>query len=338
MRTVQEYLAAIDRSGCVWRAALMVGSLVSAPQVAVAADGAESYPARPLRMVVPFPAGGPTDISARILAQKLTEGWTRQVVVDNRGGANGIIGQDAVAKANPDGYTILVQSVAYAVNPSLYKLPYDSDRDFLPVTLVAATPLMLVVNPSIPAQSVQELIVLARAKPNQLNYASFGNGSIAHLAGELLKTSAGISMTHVAYKGVPQSISDVVAGQCQLMFPTIPSALPFTKTNRLRGLAVTSRQRTSLAPDLPTMPEAGVRGYEASTWFGVFLPAGVPQPIVSKLHAQLVRIMGQPDVKAQFDTQGFELHPMTPEEFKRFIRGETDKYAKVVKAAGVKVE
>jgi tripartite-type tricarboxylate transporter receptor subunit TctC len=309
-----------------------------ASHTAVAADATDTYPQRPIRMVVPFPAGGPTDISARILAQKLTETWGRQVVVDNRGGANGIIGQDAAAKANPDGYTILVQSVAFAVNPSLYKLPYDTDRDFLPVTLVAATPLMLVVNPAVPASNVKELVALAKAKPNQLNYASFGNGSIAHLAGELLKTSAGVSMTHVAYKGVPQSISDVVAGQCQVMFPTIPSALPFTKSNRLRGLAVTSRQRTALAPELPTMPEAGVRGYEASTWFGVFFPAGVPQPIVGKTHATLLRIMAQPEVKSQFDSQGFELQPMKPEEFRRFIRAETEKYAKVVKAAGVKVE
>jgi tripartite-type tricarboxylate transporter receptor subunit TctC len=316
--------------------ALAACALVS--HAAVAADATDTYPQRPIRMVVPFPAGGPTDISARILAQKLTETWGRQVVVDNRGGANGIIGQDAAAKANPDGYTILVQSVAFAVNPSLYKLPYDTDRDFLPVTLVAATPLMLVVNPAVPASSVKELVALAKAKPNQLNYASFGNGSIAHLAGELLKTSAGVSMTHVAYKGVPQSISDVVAGQCQVMFPTIPSALPFTKSNRLRALAVTSRQRTSLAPELPTMPEAGVRGYEASTWFGVFFPAGVPQPIVGKTHATLLRIMAQPEVKSQFDSQGFELQPMKPEEFRRFIRAETEKYAKVVKAAGVKVE
>ncbi|MDB5867052.1 MAG: hypothetical protein JWO70_4858 [Betaproteobacteria bacterium] len=320
----------------VLRGALAACALAS--HTAVAADATDTYPQRPIRMVVPFPAGGPTDISARILAQKLTETWGRQVVVDNRGGANGIIGQDAAAKANPDGYTILVQSVAFAVNPSLYKLPYDTDRDFLPVTLVAATPLMLVVNPAVPASNVKELVALAKAKPNQLNYASFGNGSIAHLAGELLKTSAGVSMTHVAYKGVPQSISDVVAGQCQVMFPTIPSALPFTKSNRLRGLAVTSRQRTALAPELPTMPEAGVRGYEASTWFGVFFPAGVPQPIVGKTHATLLRIMAQAEVKSQFDSQGFELQPMKPEEFRRFIRAETEKYAKVVKAAGVKVE
>jgi tripartite-type tricarboxylate transporter receptor subunit TctC len=331
-----------SRTAIKLRALSVLASIITCTVIgahnATAADNREGYPARPIRMVVPFPAGGPTDISARILAQKLTEGWTRQVVVDNRGGANGIIGQDAAAKANPDGYTILVQSVAFAVNPSLYTLPYDSEKDFLPVTLVAATPLMLVINPGVPAHSVKELVALAKAKPSQLNYASFGNGSIAHLAGELLKTSAGITMTHVAYKGVPQSISDVVSGQCQVMFPTIPSALPFTKSNRLRGLAVTSPQRSPLSPELPTMPEAGVRGYEASTWFGVFFPAGVAHPILSKLHAELLRIMAQPDVKAQFDSQGFTLQPMKPDEFRRFIRAETDKYARVVKAAGVKVE
>ena len=193
------------------------------------AQGAASYPDRPLRIVVPFPAGGPTDISARIIGQKLTEAWGQPVVVDNRAGANGIIGQEAVAKAKPDGYTILLQSIAFAVNPSLYKLPYDTDRDFIPVTLVASTPLLLVVNPNVPAKSVAELVALARARPGRLNFASFGNGSIAHLAGELLNAQAGIKTTHVAYKGVPQSIADVIAGEVQLMFPTIPSALPHVR-------------------------------------------------------------------------------------------------------------
>ena len=315
--------------------AVVAAALATAPAAAVAAD---TYPNKPLRIVVPFPAGGPTDISARILGQKLTDAWGQPVVVDNRAGGNGIIGQEVAARATPDGHTLLVQSVAFAVNPSLYKLPYDSGKDFQPVTLVASTPLMLIVNPAVAAKSVKELVALLRAKPGQLNYASFGNGSIAHLAGELFKTSTQTSMVHVAYKGVPQAITDVIGGQCQVMFPTIPSALPHTKSGKVRGLAVTSKQRSSLAPEMPTMPEAGVPGYEASTWFGVFLPAGVPRPVLAKLHGELLRILKQPDVKSQFDTQGFELAPDSPEAFARFIRTETEKYARVVKAAGVKVE
>jgi tripartite-type tricarboxylate transporter receptor subunit TctC len=299
---------------------------------------AQGYPDRPLRIVVPFPAGGPTDISARIIGQKLTEAWGQPVVVDNRAGANGIIGQEAVAKAKPDGYTILLQSIAFAVNPSLYKLPYDTDKDFIPVTLVASTPLMLVVNPNVPAKSVADLVALAKAKPGQLNFASFGNGSIAHLAGELLNTTAGVRMTHVAYKGVPQSIADVIAGEVQLMFPTIPSALPHVKSGKLRGLAVTSRERSPLAPELPTMIEAGIPGYESGTWFGLFYPAGTPQAIVAKLHGEAVRILRLPEVKAQFENQGFDPIGSTPEEFRKFIRDEMEKYARVTKAAGVKVE
>lgn len=297
-----------------------------------------AYPDKPLRLIVPFPAGGPTDISARIIGQKLTEAWGQQVVVDNRAGANGIIGQDAVAKAKPDGYTLLLQSVAFAVNPSLYKLPYDSEKDFIPVTMVASTPLMLVVNPEVRAKSVGELVALAKANPGQLNYASFGNGSIAHLAAELFSTRAGIRMAHVAYKGVPQAQADVIAGQVQVMLPTIPSALPHIRSGKLRGLAVTSRQRSPLAPELPTMIEAGIPDYESHTWFGFFFPAGTAQAIVAKLHAEVVRILALPEIKAQFKNQGFDTGGNTPDEFRRFVREETEKYAGVVKAAGVKVE
>lgn len=300
---------------------------------------ADDYPNKPLRLIVPFPAGGPTDLTARLIGQKLSDAWHQQVVVDNRGGANGIIGQDAVAKANPDGYTLMVQSIAFSVNPALYKLPYDPVKDFIPVTQTGSTPLMLVVNPAVPAKTLKELIAVAKLKPNQLNYASFGQGSIAHLAGEMLKTMAGIQMVHVGYKGVPQSVSDVIAGQCQVMFPTITSALPHVNSGKLRGIAVTSRQR--LAPavsELPTMIDAGLPGYETGTWHGVFLPAGTPQPIVAKLYTEVVRIIKLPDVKELFLSQGFEPLGTTSAEFAKFTRAEMDKYAKVVKAANVKVE
>ncbi len=298
----------------------------------------DDYPNKPIRMIVPFPAGGPTDITARIIGQKLSEAWGHPVVIDNRGGANGIIGQDAVAKADPDGYTMMTQSIAFAVNPSLYKLPYDPVRDFTPVTEVASTPLMLVVYPGVPARTVKELLAYAKTKPNQINYASFGQGSIAHLAAEMLKTATGIQMVHVAYKGVPQSVGDTIAGQCQVMFPTIPSALPHVRTGRLRGLAVTSAQRVAVAPDQPTMIEAGVPGYVTGTWNGIFLPGGVPKPLVARLNAEIVRIVKSPDVRQQFDSQGFDPLGSSPEEFAKFVRQEMDKYARVVKTAGVKVE
>jgi tripartite-type tricarboxylate transporter receptor subunit TctC len=318
---------------------LLRPALLTALLLLPVAAHADDYPNKPLRLIVPFPAGGPTDLTARIIGQKLSEAWRQQVVVDNRGGANGIIGQDAVAKANPDGYTLMVQSIAFSVNPALYKLPYDPIKDFIPVTQTGSTPLMLVVNPAVQAKTLRDLIALAKAKPNQLNYASFGQGSIAHLAGEMLKTMAGVQMTHVAYKGVPQSVSDVIAGQCQVMFPTITSALQHVNSGKLRGLAVTSRQR--LAPavsELPTMIEAGLPGYETGTWHGVFLPGATPKPLVTRLYTEVVRIIKLPDVKELFLSQGFEPLGTTTEEFAKFTRAEMEKYAKVVKAANVKVE
>ncbi len=319
-----------------YRCAAIAVPLLLAGHTALAAE--RDYPNKPVRMIVPFPAGGPTDLTARIIGQKLSEAWGVPVVIDNRGGANGIIGQDAVAKSNPDGYTMMTQSVAFAVNPSLYQLPYDPVKDFAPVSQVATTPLMLVVNPAVPAKTVKELIAYVKTKPNQVNYASFGQGSIAHLAAEMLKTATGIQMVHIAYKGVPQSVGDTIAGQTQVMFPTIPSALPHVRSGRLRGLAVTSAQRVAVAPEQPTMIEAGVPGYVTGTWNGIFLPAGVPKPVVMALHAEIVRSIRLPDVKQQFDSQGFDPLGSSPEEFSKFVRQEMDKYAKVVKAAGVKVE
>lgn len=310
-------------------------SLVWAPTMGAAA---ESYPTKPVRMVVPFPAGGPTDTLARVVAQKLTKAWGQQVVVDNRGGANGIIGQDIAGKAAPDGYTVLMQSVAFAINPSLYKLPYDSDRDFIPVVLVASTALVLATHPGVSAATVRELIALAKTKPRSLTYASFGNGSIAHLAGEMFKSAAGIDMLHVPYKGVPQSIGDLIGGRVQLMFPGISSALPHAEAGRLRILAVTSAQRSALAPQTPTMIESGVPGFEVGSWFGAFVPAGTPPEIVGRLHKDIESILQSRDTVRQFQSQGFEVGGGSPSEFSAFIGREKGKFARVVKAAGVKVE
>ena len=268
---------------------------------------AQEYPHKSIRFVVPFTAGGGTDIPARILGQKIAENWGYPVVIDNRPGRNGIIGQELVARAAPDGHTILIQVVGFVVNPSLYKLPYDTNKDFIPITQIVGNPLMLIVNPAVPAKTVKELVALAKSRPNQLNYASWGIGGMAHLAGEMLKTMTGIEMVHIAYKGAVPALTDVLSGRIEAMLPAISSALPFVKEGKLRGLAVTTRQRTPHVPEMPTMIEAGVPGYEAVSWVSVFLPGHTPRRIVTKLHDEVVRIVKQPEVKSQFDTLGFDL-------------------------------
>ncbi len=297
-----------------------------------------NYPAKPLRLVVPFPAGGPTDTLARVVAHKLIDAWSQQVVVDNRGGANGIIGQDIVAKAPADGHILLMQSVAFVINPLLYKLPYQSEKDFLPVSLIASTSLILVTHPSVAARSVSELVALAKARPGELNYASFGQGSIAHLAGEMFKVRAGINAVHVPYKGVPQALGDLIAARVQFMFPGISSALPHIDAGRLRGLAVTSRERSKLALTLPTMIDSGIANFEVGSWFGAFLPAGSPDPIVRKLNLEIAAIVAQPDVTQQFRKQGFEAAANAPARFRDFIHAETRKFSDVIRQSGVKVE
>lgn len=307
---------------------------------------AQQYPHKPIRFVVPFSPGGGVDIVARMLGQRITESWGYPVVIDNRAGSNGIIGQDAVARATADGHTVLLQSIGFVVNPNLYKLPYDTNKDFIPVTQVVAVPLMLVVNPAVPAKTVKELVALAKSKPNQLNYASFGTGSVAHLAGEMLKTMTGIEMVHIAYKGASPALTDVLGGQVQVMLPSISTVLPHISSGRLRGLAVTTKQRTPHAPQMPTMIEAGVPGYEAVSWVSVFLPSRTPQSVVNKLHDEVVRIVKLPEVKDHFHTQGYILArydlapdaPESPAEFSRFIRAEMAKYAKLSKQAGLKPE
>jgi tripartite-type tricarboxylate transporter receptor subunit TctC len=297
------------------------------------------YPARPIRLIVPFAPGGSNDIMARLTGQKISESLHTQVVVDNRAGGSGIMGTDIAAKAAPDGYTLLMMSLTFAVNPSLFKkLPYDTEKDLVPVTLVASAPLMLVIHPSIPAKSVQEFIAYAKANPGKLNFGSGGPGTTPHLAGEMLKMMAGIDMTHVPYKGGGPALNDLIAGQIQLMLENIPSTLPHAKAGRLRALAVTALKRSPLVPELPTLDEAGLKGYEIVGWNGFFVPAGTPRPIVMLIYKETVKALAQPDMKERLATLGAEGVGNTPEEFRAFVKAEIAKWARVVKEAGLKVE
>lgn len=302
---------------------------------------AQAYPAKPIHLVVPYPAGGPLDIMARAIGQKLTEAWKQPVIVDNRAGAGGNIGADAVAKAAPDGYTLLMGAVAtHAINPVLYrKIPYDPIKDFAPVALVAQVPNILVVNPSVPAKSVRELIELARAKPGALNFASGSTGSTGHLAGELFNTMAGVKMVHIPYKGAAPATTDLLSGQVQLMFDNLASALPNVKAGKLRALAVTTLKRSPAVPDLPTIAESGLPGFDLTTWFGLFVPAGTPPEIVAKLNAEVVRALNAKDMRERLEKMGTEPPAdNTPEHFAAFVRSEAEKYAKVVKASGARVD
>ena len=301
---------------------------------------AQSYPHKAVRMVVPFAAGaGSNDIMARLIAQKLSDSLGQQVVVDNRPGASGIIGTDIVAKAQPDGYTALMMSLTFTVNPSLFsRLPYETVRDFTPVTLVASAPLMLVVHPSLPAKSVPEFIAYAKANPGKLNFGSGGPGTTPHLAGEMLKTMAGIQVTHIPYKGGAPALADLIGGQIQFMCENIPGTLPFARAGKLRALAVTDLKRSPLLPELPTLDEAGLKGYQIVGWNGLFVPAGTPPVIVNKLHAEVVKALALPDVKERLATMGADGVGDTPQHFASFIKAEIPKWAKVVKDAGLKVE
>ena len=301
---------------------------------------AQAYPNHSIRLVVPFPAGGTTDILARDVAKQLTETLGQAVVVDNRPGAGGNIGADLVAKAAPDGYTLLMGTVGtHAINPSLYaKMPYDHVKDFVPVVLVAGVPNVLVVNPSVPVNTVADLVKLAKAKPGSINFASSGSGTSIHLSGELFKTMAGVDMTHVPYKGSSPALTDLMGGQVQIMFDNLPSSLPLIKSGKLRAVAVTSLKRAPALPDVPTVAESGFPGFEASSWFGILAPAGTPAPIVARLNAEVNKWLQSPEAKQQLLTQGAEAAGGPPESFVAHIRAETEKWAKVVKASGAKVD
>ena len=297
------------------------------------------YPAKQVRLVVPFPPGGGTDTLARIYGQKLGEALGQQVIIDNRPGGGTNIGAEIAAKAAPDGYTALMGNIAHAINVTLYtKLSYDLVKDFAPVTLLASTPNILVVHPSIPVKSVKELIVLAKSRSGQLDYASSGSGSSSHLAAELFSNMAGVKMTHIPYKGGGPAVIALTGGQVSVGFATTPSVIGHLKTGKMRGLAVTTAQRSPSTPDLPTISEAGVSGYEAGTWYGLLVPAATSKDIVARLHGESVKVLKQPDVKDRLDAAGFELIGNPPEQFGTFIRTEIDKWAKVVKASGARAE
>ncbi len=314
------------------RLALLAASLLT--QTAWAADA--QYPTRPVRMIAPFPATSGTDITARQIAQKLSERWRQQVVVDNRPGASGAIGTDLAAKAPPDGYTILMGNAAtQSINVSLSKLPYDAQRDFAPITLVARVPQILVVYPPMNVYSVKDLIALGRAKPKQLTFGSAGVGSSPHLAAELFQHLGNVQFVHVPYKGSAPALTDLMGGQIDFFFSNILSALGHVKSGKVRALGVTSANRAAVAPDVPTIAETGLVGYEDYNWYGILAPSRVPKPILDKLHGDLVVIIRSPDFQDRLVRDGAEVVANTPVEFRQFIDSETAKYAQLIKALGL---
>lgn len=315
---------------------IWIVALCAATGVAQAAD---VYPVRPIRMIVAYPPGGGTDQVGRLMADQLTQPLGQNVVVDNRGGATGNIGTELAARAVPDGYTLLMGNVApNAVNVSMFKkLGFDPVRDFSPVSLVAITPNILVAHPSLPVKTVKELLALAKAKPGTLNFPSAGVGSSSHLAGELLKSLAKIDMVHVPFKGGGPALVAMISGEVQIMFATLPAAMPHVKSGKARPIAVTTAKRSQAMPDLPTIAEAGVTGYEASTWYGLLAPAKTPKAIVDRLHAETVKILAGP-ARQRLEVQGFEPIGGTPAEFSAYIKSEIVKWAKVIKDAGIPAE
>jgi tripartite-type tricarboxylate transporter receptor subunit TctC len=307
-----------------------------------AGDAAAKFPDKPVRMIIPFPPGGGTDTLGRPIAQKLTERWHQQVVVDNRGGAGGIIGSELTAKSPPDGYTIMLgTNGTHGINQSLYRrLPYDTLGNFTPITMVALTPNILVLHPSVSARSVKELIALAKAKPGQLNYGSAGNGSNPHLAGELFKSMAGVNITHVPYKGAGPALTDLLAGHMQVMFANAPVALPQIKAAKLRALATTSEKRSRLSAlsDFPTIAESGVPGYEADTWYGMFAPAGVPPALLKTLSTDVAAVLLLPEMKNRFANEGADVVGNSAEQFSRIVKSEIAKWAKVIKETGIQAD
>jgi tripartite-type tricarboxylate transporter receptor subunit TctC len=313
--------------------------LLAAAALCGAAQAQQNYPVRPVRLIVPSSPGGGTDITARIIAPKLGEYLGQQVVVENRPGAGTMIGGEAVARAAPDGYTLLMGISTLAINPAMYKrVPYDALRDFAPISQVVALPNMLVTHPSLPVKSVRELIAFAKARPGQINFASAGVGTNPHLAMELFLSMTDLKMVHVPYKGSGQGVIDLLAGHVTVMMPSILTALNYVKNKRLRALGVTSAKRAAGVPDIPTIAEAGVPGYEAVQWFGVLAPAATPRDIIMRLHKEIVRTVQAPDIKPKLINDGADPVGSSPEEFAAFIRSETNKWAKVAKSIGIKPE
>lgn len=316
---------------------LCIAALWSAFSVAADKGQAGDYPNRSVRFIVPYTPGAINDFIARLVAQKLTDAWGRQVVVDNRAGAGTQIGTDLVAKANPDGYTLLLAPTAFAVNVSLYpKLPYDSVRDFAAVTQIGSAPFLLVCNPALPVKSVKELIVLAKAKPGQLSYASTGSGGSAHLMGEMLKSAAGVDMAHIPYKGLAPGLADMLAGQVNCTFGSQVAVGAHIKSGRLRVLAITSSVRSKAAPEVPTVAESGYPNYNGTGWWGILVPVATPKPVVAKVNVDIVRLLNMSEVRERLLSQGVEIAATTPEQFTKFIPAEIARWGKAVKLSGAK--
>ena len=308
--------------------------------VFAAAGVAQDFPGRPVRLVVPFPPAGVTDRIARLAGQKLGELWRQPVIIDNRPGASGIIAAELVAKAAPDGYTLLFGHIGtHAINASLFaKLPYHPVRDFAPVSLLATVPNLLLMHPSVPANSVTELIALAKSRPGTLTYASPGSGTSGHMAGELFKSLAGVDIVHIPYKGAGAALQDVLSGQVSMMFDTVASSLPQARSGKLKGLAVTSASRVPIAPEIPTVAESGVPQFEIAPWFGVLAPAGTPSPVVAKLSADLRRVVESEEVSKPLSAQGVTLIGSSPQEFAAHIEREIPRWARIVKASGARAD
>jgi tripartite-type tricarboxylate transporter receptor subunit TctC len=297
------------------------------------------YPTKPIRLIVPYPPGAGTDIIARTVGQKLGEALGQQIVVDNRGGGGGVIGADAVAKAAPDGYTMGLVTSTFAMTPTLQKPPYDPVRDFTPLILLAAVPNILVINPALPAHSLQELVALARARPGELGYATSGNGTVSHLLTEWLRSAVGgMQLVHVPYKGNAQALTDLLGGHVSIMFSALPSAMPYLTTNRIRPIAITSRNRSAAVPQVPTFIESGLPEFEFSSEFGLLMPARTPREIVIRLNREILRILRMPDVRARLATQGAEPVGNTPEEYARSLKADLARWAKVVAATGIRAD
>lgn len=308
--------------------------------LAAACAAAQGYPGKPVRLIVPYPPGGPTDFVGRALAQKMTEAWGQQVVVENRAGAASAVGTEIAARSAPDGYTLLLgTSAGFSINPALGgKRLYDAERDFSPISLLVINPQILVVHPSLPVTSVKSLVALAKSRPGQINYASVGNASPQHLGMEMLKSMTGIDMLHVPYKGTAPAVTDILAGNVSLMFNSMPLVLPQTRVGKLRGIAVGSGKRSPAAPDIPTVAEAGVPGFEYVTWYGLFTPAGTPQDVVGQLNALVVKILSDSEMAKRFASQGAEPSTTTPEQLASYRRAEFERWRKLIASMKLKIE
>jgi tripartite-type tricarboxylate transporter receptor subunit TctC len=319
----------------------LISTLLMTPCLSLAlttAVTAQNYPTKPLRIIVPFPPAGSNDIVARAVATPLGERLGKQVIVDNRPGAGAVVGTELAASAPKDGHTLLIVSLTHAINPWLYKLPYDPIKGFAPIAMIASGPMVLTVNPGLEAKSVNELIALAKAKPGQLQYASAGVGTLTHLSAELFKLAAGVEMLHVPFKGGGPANIDLIGGHTKVMFNNVPTAMPHIRSSKLRALGVGGAKRISVLPDVPTIAESGVPGYEASNWWGILAPAGTPATIVERLHKEITAIQNSPDVQKQLEAEGAEVVHMSSAEFGSFLVKEMNKWERVVKTANIKAE